>query len=578
MSELSQADLADLVAVHKMPEGLKKELEVDRLAKKLSENHGMKISKKTVRQELKQLAAQAGSVSEDPVDPDALLRDAWSVLNLPDQLAVFRRKLHEMGYAGATEPVELLWLALHSRSLDRPINVVVRGPSAVGKSHAVIQAMAFHPPEAIHDLTATSERALAYTRFDTRHTYIMIAEASALYREGPGATIIRSIAWGGGIRYETVQKTPQGLEAVIIDKPGPTGLITTSVRDLEEEISTRVLQVHIDESPEQTRKIVQEHARADAGQTGRETDAAAWIAASRWLATAGRHDVVVPFSPQIADAVPVDDVRVRRDYDQLIAVIKVHALVHQWGRSREEDGRIIPPDAPTGTTAVTIDVDPPRGRIVAEEADYRAAYRLLGKVLAVTLDDVSDVTRETVRRVEELLPQHAGGVSYQVLGDGLRITRQAATKRARTALKAGFLVNKEDRRGYPARLDLGDPVPAPRPILPEPDALFGGERGTMPPENEVAWLPPQRNPLADNDLNPQPDPRTPTTWPPQSQPRVADGVARLNHLQDNSLDAARNLTTRKSGGKALPLSLSRGSGDDLWDEGGRDTVGEEASR
>jgi hypothetical protein len=409
-----------------------------------------------------------------------------------------------MGYAGATEPVELLWLALHSRSLERPINVAVRGASASGKTFAIETAMRFHPPRAVHDLTAASERSLAYTNFNTEHAYVLIGEASALHRDGIGASIIRSICWGSGIKYETVQKTPIGLQAVVIEHKGPTGLITSSVRDLEDEISTRVLAVHVDESPEQTRAIVREHARADSGEAGREVDTSAWVAASEWLAAAGTWEVVVPFATEIAEALPVEDVRIRRDYSQLLSLIKIHAQVHQWRRAREEDGRIVPTGVPTESTAVTFDLDPPRGRVVAEEDDYRAAYRLLGTVLAVTLDDVSDVTRETVQAVAELLPQHSGGVSYQVLGDHLGITRQAATKRARTALKAGFLANREDRRGYPARLELGDAVPAARPVLPDPDQLFQRET-RQTPDSGGAPLRPQRNALAANEIDAQLD-------------------------------------------------------------------------
>lgn len=63
-------------------------------------------------------------------------------------------------------------------------------------------------------------------------------------------------------------------------------------------------------------------------------------------------------------------------------------------------------------------------------------------------------------------------ISYPDLANALGITRQAAHKRARPALRAGFLVNLEDRRGPPARLVLSEPVPEPRPVLPEPSVVF----------------------------------------------------------------------------------------------------------
>lgn len=103
--------------------------------------------------------------------------------------------------------------------------------------------MRFTPPEAVHDLTAMSERALAFSDFESQHRFVVIGEASALFRDGVGATIVRSLAWGDGIRYEVVEKTSVGLRARVIHKPGPTGLITTTTKDLDSEISTRLLRI-----------------------------------------------------------------------------------------------------------------------------------------------------------------------------------------------------------------------------------------------------------------------------------------------------------------------------------------------
>jgi hypothetical protein len=46
----------------------------------------------------------------------------------------------------------------------------------------------------------------------------------------------------------------------------------------------------------------------------------------------------------------------------------------------------------------------------------------------------------------------------------------------RVAIEDGYLVNLEQRRGRPARITLGDPLPEERAVLPHPDAL-AGERG-----------------------------------------------------------------------------------------------------
>lgn len=384
-------------------------------------------------------------------DPKTLFALGQSVLDATDQLALLRSELHALGYAGDTAPVELLYVIFGSRLLDRPINAVVEGPSAAGKSYTVDIAQAFHPPEAVHDLTGTSERALIYSEFETQHNYVVISEASALHRDGIGASIVRELAWGKGLCYETVEKGEDGrLAARMIERPGPTGLVTTATKPLDQELSTRLLRIQISDSPEQTRAVVRALAqRAEAGGA-RLTDLSSWHAAHRWLAVAGAHEVVVPFATALGECVPVDDVRMRRDFEQVLSVVCSHAALHQ--RLRAHDAR---------------------GRIVASADDYVAAHRLLGNVMAVTLDAVSDVVRETVESVRKLNSSRSeAGVSYVELGADCGISREAARQRVRPILRAGFLTNAEQRRGHPAKLVVGDPLPQGRPFLPSPQELF----------------------------------------------------------------------------------------------------------
>jgi len=387
------------------------------------------------------------------VQPEELLEAGREILEAEDQLAHFRGSLRRRGYAGSTEAAEILYVALHSRSLSRPINVGLQGPSAAGKTHIVEQVLLYHPPEAYHDLTASSERALAYSNFRSEHAYVLISESSALHRDGVGATIIRGLAWGNGIRYETVQKGADGLEAILIEKPGPTGLITTSTKPLDPEISTRLLQVHVTDAPEQTKAVVKEEGDEWAGLVrDSDEDLLPCIQASRWLEVAGCREVIVPYAPELARLVPTDDVRMRRDFTQILTVIGTLAFMHQRQRERDD-----------------------QGRVVASRRDYENAYRLLAEVLAVTLDSVTDATRQTVAAVEELTAGTVGGVSYLTLAERLGMSRSGAWRRAQTALRDGFLINVEDRQGYPARLKLGDPLPPDRPILPNPDELFSAD-------------------------------------------------------------------------------------------------------
>lgn len=402
----------------------------------------------------------AGGEAGGEEDPDPEQLEAWwekgrRILEAQDQLALFREKLDEVGYAGDLTPLELVHVALNSRNLPRPINLVLKGPSAAGKTYTVETSLEFHPEDAVLELDASSARYLAYMSDPTEHRYVFVAEGDAFHREGIGASIVRSLAWGEGIRYGTVMTTEHGPEAVEIVKPGPTGLITTSTHELQEEIETRLITIPVTDSPDQTSAVVRELAREAEGDLPPDPDLGAWVAASRLLSAAGEKRVVVPFASDLADRVPVKDVRMRRDFGQVLNFIRALAFMHQVRRERDGEGRV-----------------------VAASRDYENARRLMSRVLQVTQSAVTEEVREAVDAVAEMTAPdggHAGGVSYPDLGDALGLTRAGARYRCLKALRRGWLVNAEDRKGYPARLRVGDPLPEDHPVLPPPEDLF--ERG-----------------------------------------------------------------------------------------------------
>jgi hypothetical protein len=55
----------------------------------------------------------------------------------------------------------------------------------------------------------------------------------------------------------------------------------------------------------------------------------------------------------------------------------------------------------------------------------------------------------------------------------LELDKSSAWRRVRIAMERGYVKNLEDRRGRPARLVPGDPLPADIEILPAPEQLQG---------------------------------------------------------------------------------------------------------
>jgi hypothetical protein len=103
-----------------------------------------------------------------------------------------------------------------------------------------------------------------------------------------------------------------------INKPGPTGLITTSTRSLQQQLGTRVLELHVPDDAAQTERIIAAQAHSVDGSQRQPFDPAVLIAFQRYLAATGPYRVVVPFSRALGTLVPFVAVRMRRDFPQLL--------------------------------------------------------------------------------------------------------------------------------------------------------------------------------------------------------------------------------------------------------------------
>jgi hypothetical protein len=355
-----------------------------------------------------------------------------------------------MGLVGEHRAAKLTYLAITSRLLDEPVNLVIKGLSSSGKSYTIECVARLFPEQAIYTMTAMSERALIYLDEPLEHRTIILFEAVAL-REGrekaednQTAYIVRSLLSEGRIEYPVVVRDGDRLRTEKLIKPGPTNLVTsTTAVSLHGENETRMISLPSNDSKAQTKAVMIE---SSGEKKRRAADLGEWHAFQRWLA-AGPVEVVIPYARCVASQISPVAVRLRRDWNAIRSLIKAHAIMHRISRQTDE-----------------------HGRIVAELADYIAVRSLVSDLIAEAVGStVPASVRETVDRVGELEATRKDGyATVHDVASELKIERSAATRRLHTARDRGYIVNLEDKRGKPARYALGDPMPDEIAILPEP--------------------------------------------------------------------------------------------------------------
>jgi hypothetical protein len=384
----------------------------------------------------------------EQAEAEARRREAWTLCrDLARESSILDAFVHDLrraGVVGEERAVKLIYLALTSRLLPRPVSLAIKGVSSAGKSYTLERTLKFFPDAAYHALSAMSERVLAYSDEPVAHRMLILYEAAGLV--GDMATyLMRSLLSEGHIRYETVEKTKDGLQARLIEREGPTGLIvTTTALRLHAENETRLFSVPVNDSPEQTQAILRRVAEGPPPPV----DMSPWRALQEWIA-GGSEEVDVPFAPALADAIPASGVRLRRDFPAVLNLIHSHALLHQASRERDAAGRIV----------ATLD-------------DYATVRALVADLVAEGVGiAVSPTVRETVDAVRKLIAAGKPFASVADVAKQLGLDKSAASRRVAAGRREGYLVNQETRRGVAARLAVGSLMPEETEILPPVEML-----------------------------------------------------------------------------------------------------------
>jgi hypothetical protein len=304
--------------------------------------------------------------------------------------------------------------------------------------------LSFFPKSAYYALTAMSDRTLAYSEEPIKHRFLVIYEAAGM--SGEFATyLMRSLLSEGRVRYETVEKTSEGMKPRLIEREGPTGLIvTTTAVKLHPENETRLLSLTVTDTQDQTRVVMAALAE-EAGEA--EPNFEPWHALQIWLESA-EHRVYIAYAMKLAELIPPVAVRLRRDFGALLNLIRAHAVLHQASRHKDEEGRI-----------------------VATIEDYAVVRELVVDLVGEGVEaTVPDTVRQTVEAVK-CLRGHSNGepVTVVELARELKLDRSAVSRRVRNAKDRGYLRNLEDNPRKPSRLIPDDDLPDDLQILPSPE-------------------------------------------------------------------------------------------------------------
>jgi DNA primase len=348
----------------------------------------LKLSIKPMRKALAGLVQHPGETQEEErVEAEDTPRPGTKRYEQAIELLEDRRLLSRaasdmkrLGHVGEFAAKKLALICAVSARSGKPIQPSTHAQSAAGKNFLWDTTLSLLPTEMVVKRSGLSAKALFRTQANLKGAVLYIQEISG---SEDAEYTIRVMQSDGRLEYEATEKMPDGsMKNVVYQTEGPTVVVQTTTRNhLHPENETRVFPIYIDESEEQTGRIVgsllKEASGSATSSSERESICRRWHDAIRLLEPG---EVVLPYAERIE--IPSAPLRIRRDARRLIDVVRVIAWLHQHQRERDA-----------------------KYRILATEGDFAEALELVSESLRRAWQTLTPAEETVLRTILELPEQ-----------------------------------------------------------------------------------------------------------------------------------------------------------------------------
>lgn len=387
-----------------------------------------------------EVGADNEPIAASPVDTSTKER-IQELLRSPALLYRVVQEVHRLGVAGEEENICILYLAMTSRILDAPLSITLKGESSSGKSYLTQKVCELFPPSAYIALTGMSRQALVYADEPFAHRTIIFSERPGMDSADYN---IRTLQSENKIIFWVSEKDSTTNKWVTrkVEKEGPTNFIfTTTAPELHAENETRHWALLMDESPGLTSAAKLETAKKYEGETGILTDELlVWQHLQSELRPL---KALIPYAYWLSVNTPDEPIRVRRDFNKLLGLIEVIAILYQYQRQRQGD------------------------TVVAGIEDYFIARVMIDRVFTASLTGINKKVESLVAEVRLLYKQKPEPVKPREIAKALCTSSSSVSRWLRPAIEAGLVeIVNETAKGQiksvkPGSLEKGLSSPLP---------------------------------------------------------------------------------------------------------------------
>ena len=326
--------------------------------------------------------------SEKELTPKASEK-AIEFLTNKDLIQNIDKLLEQSGIIGEEANRMLLFITASSYKMPYPLHGMVQGTSGGGKSHLINAVGQCMPQEDLLDMTRITPKSLYYYRKKELTNKLVIVQdfdgldedAQYAFREMQSNKRLSTSTAGKDMLGNTRSKLVE-IETHI------ASLVATTKSEVYLDNMSRSVLLGIDESEEQTLRIIKRQNQKKAGITSEENEHEARQLLRNCMRVLKSHKVVNPLADKIM--LPLDARMLRRLNDQFQDFVAQITILHQYQRKTDSYGRLI-----------------------ATKEDVRMAVEVFFGAIMLKVDELDGSTRQFFDRLKGYVKAQTTGTTYK---------------------------------------------------------------------------------------------------------------------------------------------------------------------
>lgn len=274
--------------------------------------------------------------SKDEIVKNSKTLNTVDFLQQKDLLQELNKLIEKAGIIGEEQSRLLLFLITISYLNKSPLHGIVQGSSGSGKTHIISRIADMMPQEDVLRFTRITESSLYnWGEFDLFQKIIIIEDLDGLKEDALYA--LREFISNQVLRSSVTIKDKKGnnKSSHKIVKGQFSSLSATTKGELYEDNMNRSFIVAVNESEEQTEKIITYQNRRNAGEIDKNGEKWATNFVQKIIRNLKHYEVINPYATQIQ--LPSNVKNKRRLNEMFQSIIKQITLLHQYQREIKND-------------------------------------------------------------------------------------------------------------------------------------------------------------------------------------------------------------------------------------------------